>query len=142
MNAPTTAILSDLERGGDRMASDAAVFRMIFEQIPGAVLVIDHELRLHRANSGREGVAMFDASGFDLVLTDQAMPDMAGDQVAAAIEAKEPGVPVFLVTGFGEIMKARGECPRGIDLIVPKPLTTSTLREIVARASAFSVLET
>jgi FixJ family two-component response regulator len=44
-----------------------------------------------------------------------------------------PGIPIIMVTGFGEIMKATGERPQGVDEILSKPLTRTELAEAVAR---------
>ncbi len=39
----------------------------------------------------------------DVVITDQAMPDMTGAQLTAAIRSCWPRVPVILATGYGEL---------------------------------------
>ncbi len=83
------------------------------------------------ATNGREGLEKFRAGKFDLVVTDRAMPAVSGDQLAAAIKAIAPR-PVILLTGFGEEIKASGEKPAGVDLILSKPVTLSALREAVA----------
>ena len=53
------------------------------------------------ANDGVSGLARFRESRFDLVMTDLAMPGMSGWQVARAVKATRPQVPVVLVTGWG-----------------------------------------
>ena len=40
------------------------------------------------ANSGQEALEMLERDKFDLVITDFAMPNMKGDELAAAIKAK------------------------------------------------------
>ena len=39
----------------------------------------------------------------DLLVTDQAMPTMTGDQLAEAARALRPGLPVLLATGYAEL---------------------------------------
>jgi PAS domain S-box-containing protein len=39
----------------------------------------------------------------DLVITDHAMPIMTGVQLAAAIKAERPGLPIILATGYAEL---------------------------------------
>lgn len=41
-----------------------------------------------------------DASAFDLVLTDQSMPELSGVELAAEVRKRRPGVPLLLVTGL------------------------------------------
>src|SRR5262249_43244769 len=50
---------------------------------------------------GSEALEQFRAAPFDLVVTDLAMPGMSGWQVAQAVKASRPEVPVVLVTGWG-----------------------------------------
>ncbi len=80
--------------------------------------------------NGRECVDAFtQADGkFDLVITDRAMPEMGGDEVALAVKRINPKVPVLLLTGFGELMNNEGEKPEGVDLVVGKPFSMTSLR--------------
>jgi CheY-like chemotaxis protein len=41
--------------------------------------------------------------GIDLVITDQAMPQMTGMQFAEIVESNWPETPVILATGYGEL---------------------------------------
>ena len=50
------------------------------------------------------------------------MPEMSGDQLAAAIKEIMPKVPVIMLTGFGDLMNAVDEKPVGVDMIVSKPV--------------------
>jgi len=88
------------------------------------------------ANNGREGLEKFHAGRFDLVLADRSMPEMSGDDLAAAIQRIAPRKPVILLTGFGEIMQSRGERPRGVSFVVSKPPTLSAMREAIALVTA------
>ncbi len=85
------------------------------------------------ASDGREGLEKFRGGGFDLVLTDRAMPEMNGDALAAEIKRIHPGQPVILLTGFGDLMSGAGEQPEGVDLVVGKPFTLTTLRGAIGK---------
>jgi PAS domain S-box-containing protein len=54
-------------------------------------------------HSGRQALDALDANGFDLVITDQAMPQMTGSQFASTARAKYPDLPVILATGYAEL---------------------------------------
>ncbi len=90
------------------------------------------------AVNGRDGMGKFIAGHFDLVITDRAMPEMNGDQLARAIKGIDPEKPVILLTGFGDMMGAAGEHPEGIDVILGKPFKQAALRDAVARATGRS----
>ncbi len=85
------------------------------------------------ASNGRDALDAVVKAEFDIVLLDRAMPGLSGDQVAVAIKELKPDLPVVLLTGFGDMMKAAGEMPPGIDLILGKPLTIAGLRAALAR---------
>ncbi len=86
------------------------------------------------AASAREALERFRPGAFDLVVTDRAMPDGSGDQLAVAIRQIAADQPIILLTGFGELMIARSELPEGVDVILGKPVTLGELREAVSKA--------
>ena len=56
------------------------------------------------AYSADEALTIFRReSGIDLVITDQAMPEMTGMEFAELALAERPGVPFILATGYGEL---------------------------------------
>ena len=85
------------------------------------------------AINGVDGLEKFRAGQFDIVLTDRAMPQMNGDQLAEAIKKIDPKKPIILLTGFGDIMLGSGEKPVGIDMVLSKPFTMSQLRDAIAK---------
>ena len=104
----------------------------------GAVLGDMLEAGGHRAvvvTDGGEAIARFGAEPFDLVFTDLAMPRVSGWQVAQAVKAIAPAVPVVLVTGFGVELSAEERRAHGVDLILVKPLRIKDVLDVVARAA-------
>jgi FixJ family two-component response regulator len=79
-------------------------------------------------------VAALAEAPFDLVVTDRAMPDLSGDTVARAAAAL--GIPVLLLTGFGDLMAATGVRVPGATRVLSKPATAAALREAIAAAAA------
>jgi len=88
------------------------------------------------ACDGREALEVFKKEKFDFVITDRAMPEMNGDQLAVAVKKISPATPVVMLTGFGELMKAKGERPEGVDHLLSKPITLELCRETLAKVSA------
>ncbi|MEK7371640.1 MAG: ATP-binding protein, partial [candidate division NC10 bacterium] len=72
--------------------------------------------------SGVEAIERFQAERFDVVFTDLAMPGLTGWEVARRIKGLAPGMPVFLVTGFGVEVSAEEMKAKGVDAVLPKPL--------------------
>ncbi|MBB4125575.1 signal transduction histidine kinase/CheY-like chemotaxis protein [Xanthomonas translucens] len=82
------------------------------------------------AGSGPEALARLEQHRFDLVVTDYAMPDMTGMQLAVAIRAARPAQPILLVSGYTDLPPgAHPQLPR-----LPKPYTRAGLARAVADA--------
>ncbi len=76
------------------------------------------------AHSGLEALDIFgDGSGFDLIITDYSMPGMTGGDLARAVRAVAPDMPILIASGYAEL-------PAGLDLDVArlgKPYTQQQL---------------
>ena len=88
------------------------------------------------ASNGAEGWQKFQAGQFDVVLADRAMPEMNGDQLAAAVKRLSPRTPVVLITGFGDALRAHGTKPPNVNLLLPKPVTETVLRQALRQVMA------
>lgn len=91
-------------------------------------------------SSPESALKQFSRKNYDLVMTDRAMPHMSGDQLAAAIKSEKPDTPVYLMTGFGDLIKEFGETPANIDDVLGKPVPLEALNrklsELVASKNA------
>jgi DNA-binding NtrC family response regulator len=114
------------------------------------ILVVDDERPLVRlgeemlAAIGYEPVG-FDASPaalrafraepdrFDLVLTDEFMPEMTGTELALKLHEIRPDLPILLMTGHGAAVEARRAHAAGIREVLKKPLLSADLAEGLAR---------
>ena len=64
--------------------------------------------RVIEANSGRRALEIIDAGqAIDLMVTDQAMPEMTGIQLAEIVRSKRPNLPVLLATGYTDLPASR-----------------------------------
>jgi signal transduction histidine kinase len=79
------------------------------------------------ASDGREGLKQFQTKDFDMVVTDRAMPQMNGDQMAGFIKQARPDIPVVLLTGFGTLIETTKTQPTSVDVVLNKPVTLKTL---------------
>ena len=74
---------------------------------------------------------------FDLVLTDESMPELIGTELAQAIRRLRPTIPIILMTGYGGTQLANRAADIGLSDVLRKPLHRRDLAESLAR-----VLET
>jgi len=85
------------------------------------------------ARNGAEALAMFEPGKFDMIFTDYLMPEMKGDQLAAAIKRRSPKQPVVMVTAYPEKLQT-SDCPLGgVDSFICKPFDLETLRTALTR---------
>jgi GAF domain-containing protein/ActR/RegA family two-component response regulator len=84
---------------------------------------------------GAEAIARVQQEPFDVVFTDLAMPRVSGWDVAHAVKASAPGVPVFLVTGFGVELSAAERRAHGVAEVFSKPLRIEDITRAVAHIS-------
>ena len=115
----------------------------------GRILIVDdepHTRRVLTLNLQRDGheisesagvqeaLRLIAASAYDVVLTDQKMPDGDGLQVlAAAIEA-DPTVAVVLITAFATVDLAVESMRQGAFDFITKPFQPDVVRAAVSRA--------
>jgi CheY-like chemotaxis protein len=89
-------------------------------------------------HSSSDALAAFraDPGRFDLVLTDEAMPDTTGTALAEALRRLRVDVPIVLMSGYSEpgvLTRARWA---GIADVLRKPLGQRDIADAVARALA------
>jgi PAS domain S-box-containing protein len=71
---------------------------------------------------------------FDVVLTDESMPDLVGTELAQAIRRIRPDIPVILMTGYGGANLGNRAAMAGINDLLRKPLRRGDLAESLAHA--------
>ena len=87
------------------------------------------------AGSGKAALAMLEKSKFDLVITDFEMPVMKGDELAAAIKARDPKQPIVMITAYAEMLQASGNPLTGVDFVISKPFLLENLREAIIKVT-------
>jgi len=85
--------------------------------------------------SANDALAMLEKGKFDLVITDFEMPTIKGDELAAAIKARDPKQPVIMITAYAEMLQAAGNPLTGVDLVISKPFLLENLREAIAKVA-------
>ncbi|MEO0248673.1 MAG: PAS domain-containing protein [candidate division WOR-3 bacterium] len=78
---------------------------------------------------------------FDLVITDQTMPQMMGHELAQELLRIRPDVPVILCTGFSQALYEEQVQTAGIRALVMKPFRATEIAEKIRRALEKNRLE-
>jgi CheY-like chemotaxis protein len=70
---------------------------------------------------------------FDIIITDQTMPTMTGEELAKEFIQIRPDIPVILCTGFSEVISEEKAKAMGIREYVMKPVLKSEIAQAIRR---------
>ena len=86
------------------------------------------------AENGEEALKKIASEQYDAVFTDIRMPGMDGIEVAEQLRAKQPWMPVVIITGYGSAEnEARAEAA-GVKEFLHKPLSPQMIEQSVKAA--------
>ena len=97
--------------------------------IRGLLTYDGHEV--HLAVNAEAGLALFNQQTFDLVFVDYSMPGMKGDELAAALKALAPHLPIVMITGNTPLRKS----VPGVNLIISKPVVLGDLQDAILKVT-------
>jgi signal transduction histidine kinase len=117
--------------------------------LTGSVLVVEEEEgirtavldtlmavghRVEAAPDADAALARLGQGGIDVVLTDLALRDRSGLQLASAVKKRSPGTAVVLLTGWGRRLHEDRLRESGVDVVLVKPVQPERVREAIADA--------
>jgi len=132
----------------DKPAMDKAVPQSIAGQ--GRILIVDDEPMVAEVTSrmlSRLGYAVTTEKNpvaalqkfataphaFDLVITDQTMPEMTGNVLAKEIRRLRPEIPIVLLTGYSQIPGDDAGVRAVVSEVLMKPVTSADLSQCLRR---------
>ena len=94
--------------------------------------------RVTTATSSVDALAAFRTTpdAFDLVITDQTMPQMTGEALTRELRLIRANIPIILCTGFSHIIDADKAAAQGINAFLYKPLVAQELGTAIQRVLA------
>ncbi len=121
----------------------------LLPQRPLRILLVDDEEEVRRAlaemltaqghtvltaSGGPDALSLLEEdAGVDLVVTDLVMPVMSGWELAAAMRARWPALPVGVITGWGELPETTLGLQAPVDFVLSKPVTLDALDDALGR---------
>ena len=121
------------------------------------VLVIDDDVNLGKvisfqlsqsgyevdtATSGEQGLQLFRAHDYDIVISDIQMPDLSGIDLLKKIRRENEQVIVIMITAYGSVDNAVEACNLGADDYLTKPFGKEQLLFTIEKAVRFRQLQT
>ncbi|MBC8278212.1 MAG: sigma-54-dependent Fis family transcriptional regulator [FCB group bacterium] len=85
-------------------------------------------------SSGREALEKLETDFYDLVISDQNMPEMGGMELLKKVKQRFPDIGFIIVTGFGDLVDAVRAMKLGADDYIAKPIQRDELIILVEAA--------
>ncbi|RMT87794.1 hypothetical protein ALP39_02822 [Pseudomonas marginalis pv. marginalis] len=105
--------------------------RALREALADTLLLAGHDYRA--VGSAEDALEAVEQETFSLVVSDVNMPGMDGHQLLALLRARQPQLPVLLMTAHGAVERAVDAMRQGAADYLVKPFEPKALIELVAR---------
>jgi len=92
-----------------------------------------HNYQVTATTSSKQAVELFkqSATDFDLIITDQTMPELTGTEMMLQIFQRRPDVPVILCSGYNERVGEKEALELGCTQYMAKPVNNQLLLQVV-----------
>jgi DNA-binding NtrC family response regulator len=124
--------------------------KLEFARRKAGILVVDDELpitnllkrslsqagyKVSIRSSSTRALQLFrtDPEAFDLVITDQTMPEMTGIEMARHMLKIRPDIPIILCSGYSEVVDEKTARNAGLSKFLLKPIIPNELSALIAR---------
>jgi CheY-like chemotaxis protein len=138
---PQARVFSAMEEGREEASFCAGKERILFVDDEPAIVEMTKTMlerigyRVTAFSDCSEALRVFagNPDGFDIVITDQTMPDMTGIALAKEVMAVRKNMPVIICTGFSETASPELARDAGIREFVLKPVTKREMAQAIRR---------
>ena len=93
----------------------------------------------HAVGSAEEALTAVAREAFSLVISDVNMPGMDGHQLLSLLRARQPQLPVLLMTAHGAVERAVDAMRQGAADYLVKPFEPKALLDLVSRHALGSI---
>jgi DNA-binding NtrC family response regulator len=95
---------------------------------------------LVQADTIKNGLEAIDANDFDVILTDQRLPDGEGLEIVSAVAQSDSPTAVVVLTAYGSVELAVETMRKGAFDFLTKPFSAENLKAVVQRAARHTLL--
>ncbi|MBP5944720.1 MULTISPECIES: sigma-54-dependent response regulator transcription factor FleR [Pseudomonas] len=111
--------------------------RSLREALADTLLLAGHDF--HAVGSAEEALTAVAREAFSLVISDVNMPGMDGHQLLSLLRARQPQLPVLLMTAHGAVERAVDAMRQGAADYLVKPFEPKALLDLVSRHALGSI---
>ncbi len=99
--------------------------------IQASLIRAGHEVTV--VEDGQKAFESIEAEEFDVIVSDQRMPEMTGQELLAKLEENGIEIPFIMITAHGTITQAVEAMQLGASDFIPKPFSADELLRVVER---------
>ncbi|MCB0309922.1 MAG: sigma-54-dependent Fis family transcriptional regulator [Bdellovibrionales bacterium] len=99
--------------------------------IKSALMRAGHDVAI--AGDGKAALELAESNNFDLIISDQRMPEMSGQDLLAALQERGSRTPFIMITAYGTINQAVEAMQLGAADFITKPFSAEELERVVER---------
>jgi DNA-binding NtrC family response regulator len=131
---PARAVAAEAPAPAERTASVLVVEEEegLRTAVLDALMAVGH--RVEAVVDAAAALERLAEGGIDVVVTDLALRDRSGLQLAAAVKERSPHSAVVLLTGWGRRLHEERVRDSGVDVMLIKPVQPDRVRSAVAEA--------
>jgi len=92
-------------------------------------LMDETDYKYETYNDSTEALVAFrnNPEKYQIILTDQTMPKLTGDQLVKAVRKIRPDIPIIMMSGYDKTISTKNAHAFGIDLYIQKPVAITDL---------------
>ena len=88
------------------------------------------------AANGKQALKFLDNETFDVIISDQRMPEMDGLELLATLQERESDIPFVMITAYGTITQAVEAMQAGASDFITKPFSVEDLLRVIERVTS------
>ncbi len=104
-------------------------------------VLTDEGFHVISAESGRKALEKIKTDSFNLVITDERMPDLTGTELLLEVKKMDQHIPVILITAYGSVSLAVEALKRGAFYFFEKPIFNNLERFLIIIRQALKTQE-
>jgi PAS domain S-box-containing protein len=136
---PLISIKAPGENGAEEKVTPGGDERILYVDDDSQLAVLGRRLltaigyQVTEVTSSVRALAMFKAApgAYDMIITDQTMPDLSGSQLAAEALQTRPDIPIIICTGYSEVLDRQEVLDLGVKAVLNKPLNMKQLSRVI-----------
>ncbi|MFW5960657.1 MAG: ATP-binding protein, partial [Chitinivibrionales bacterium] len=122
-----------IELGGDERVMLVDDEPMITEMFSDILTKLGYTVTPYNSSERALDAFINDPEGYDVMITDQTMPELTGIELTELVHSKRDDLPVILCTGYSNTLDREAAINRGVTDFSMKPLKPGDLASIIRR---------